>query len=248
MNYKLAILGSMGPLATAKAFELFITHTKAACDGDHIPIMVFGDSSVPDRTCAILGKGPSPVPTLTENLKLIESVGIKDVFIPCNTCHYYFDELQQSTSLHLINMVELTARYVQKKYPGTACYVLGTDGTVDGKVYERYFGADTNYCRFTPDEQAVVMNAIYGIKNHGIGFDVVDGVCRLLNEKTKAGSAVFILGCTELSVIKEQIQHLLPNAFLVDAMEVAVCATIQELHYEIKDGSTDLDVSCLSGS
>ena len=248
MNYKLAILGSMGPLATAKAFELFITHTKAACDGDHIPIMVFGDSSVPDRTCAIQGKGPSPVPTLVENLKLIESIGIQDVFIPCNTCHYYFDELQQSTSLHIINMVETTARYVQTKYPGTACYVLGTDGTVGGRVYERYFGADTDFRRFTPEEQAVVMNAIYGIKNRGVSDGIVASVSRLLADKTQAGGAVFILGCTELSVIKEQLQRLLPNAFLVDAMEVAVCATIQDLNYEIKDGSTDLDLPCLAGS
>ncbi len=247
MNYKLAIVGSMGPLATAKAFESFITHTEAECDNDHIPILVFGDSSVPDRTCAILGKGPSPVPNLIENFRLIEKIGIKEVFIPCNTCHYFFDELQNNTSLHLINMVEETTQYIRNKYPQTECYVLGTDGTIFGRVYERYFNYQKTYHQFSREEQAVVMNAIYTIKNNGISDEIINSIYNLLKKKTEESNAVFIIGCTELSIIKERLQSLMPKAFLVDAMEVAVCATIRKLKYEIKEGSTDLDVLCISG-
>lgn len=238
----------MGPLATVKAFELFITHTKAECDNDHIPILVFGDSSVPDRTCAIMRKGPSPVPELLENIRLIEKIGVEEVFIPCNTCHYFFDELQNNTSLHLINMVKETTQYIRKKYPQRECYVLGTDGTVNGKVYERYSDSQFKYQPLCREEQTSVMNVIYQIKNSGISDDVIDIMYRLIKKKNSNNNSVFILGCTELSVIKENLQKLLPEAVFVDAMEVAVCSVIKKMKYEIKEGSTDIDVMCLSGS
>ena len=59
----LGILGGVGPLATAYFMELVIKKTPAACDQDNIPMIVFNDPQIPDRTAYILDRAqPDPLP------------------------------------------------------------------------------------------------------------------------------------------------------------------------------------------
>jgi aspartate racemase len=62
MKKTIGVLGGMGPEASAYFYGLLIKHTRAARDQEHIPIIIWSDPRVPDRTEAILGKGPSPLP------------------------------------------------------------------------------------------------------------------------------------------------------------------------------------------
>ncbi|MGB9005892.1 MAG: aspartate/glutamate racemase family protein, partial [Candidatus Aminicenantales bacterium] len=65
MKKIIGILGGMGPEATAYFYGLLIKHTRAAKDQEHIPVLIWSDPRVPDRTAAILRGGPSPLPRLT---------------------------------------------------------------------------------------------------------------------------------------------------------------------------------------
>ena len=60
----IGVLGGMGPEATADCFEKLIRNTPAACDQEHLEIIVVNNPKVPDRTRAILENGTSPVATL----------------------------------------------------------------------------------------------------------------------------------------------------------------------------------------
>ncbi|MGW3832505.1 aspartate/glutamate racemase family protein, partial [Streptomyces microflavus] len=62
----LGILGGMGPLATADFYRRFVERTPADSDQTHLPVVMWADPAVPDRTAALLGEGPSPVPALVE--------------------------------------------------------------------------------------------------------------------------------------------------------------------------------------
>jgi len=229
----IGILGGMGPLATVKAYELFIRLTKAECDNDHIPILVFGDSTIPDRTGAICDGCESPAPTVKKDLAIIDELGIDLVFIPCNTCHYYYDELQEGTKAEIVNMIRVTADYVQDNYKEMDCYVLGTKGTVEGKIYDRYLESSGNFRTLSAEEQETVMNSIYSIKERGPDHENVGNMVNMIRQKTSDRESVFILGCTELSVIKEELEAALPKAHFVDAMEVTVREIIKKLGYEV---------------
>ena len=59
----LGIVGGVGPLATAYFMEAIIKKTPAARDQDNIPMIVFNDPQIPDRTAYILDHGmPDPQP------------------------------------------------------------------------------------------------------------------------------------------------------------------------------------------
>lgn len=57
----LGVLGGMGPAATADFLLRLARLTPAARDQDHLPTIVYFDPLTPDRSDAILGRGPSPL-------------------------------------------------------------------------------------------------------------------------------------------------------------------------------------------
>ena len=52
---RLGILGGMGPQATQDFYQRILDRTDAACDQEHLPTLIWSDTSMPDRTAAILG-------------------------------------------------------------------------------------------------------------------------------------------------------------------------------------------------
>ena len=83
------IVGGMGPLATIELMRLVMEETPATCDQEHIPLLVYSNPQVPDRTKAILGEGPSPVNALIESSQLLEKARATFLAFPCNTCLLY---------------------------------------------------------------------------------------------------------------------------------------------------------------
>ena len=55
MQYRLGVLGGMGPQATNTFYQFVIDRTDARTDQDHVNALILSDSGMPDRTGAILG-------------------------------------------------------------------------------------------------------------------------------------------------------------------------------------------------
>ena len=81
------ILGGMGPEATIDLFTKIVKGSKVKKDQDHLRILIYNNSKIPDRTLAIKGKGPSPLPGLIQSAKVLEKAGADFVLIPCITAH-----------------------------------------------------------------------------------------------------------------------------------------------------------------
>ena len=85
MNHFLGVLGGMGPLATADFLSKLVQNTDAQIDQDHIPVLLYGDCTTPDRTASIVGKGPSPLDKLLAGIRFLNDSGVGAICIPCNT-------------------------------------------------------------------------------------------------------------------------------------------------------------------
>ena len=109
MKKSIGILGGMGPLATADLFRKIVTMTDAGCDNDHIRIYIDNNSSIPDRTAAILAGGADPVPIMAQSLKKLEDCGADCIIMPCNTAHYFLPRLQAMTETPILSMLDATA-------------------------------------------------------------------------------------------------------------------------------------------
>lgn len=216
---RLGILGGMGPQATQIFYQRILDRTDAECDQEHLPTLIFSDTEIPDRTAAILsGEGKRVYQRLLEDVRLLEREGCTAIAIPCNTSHYFVDELQTELSVPIIHMVRETCKTLARR----GCKrvgILGTDGTIQTQTYQKECAAQ-GFEGIAPDKgtQQLVMSIIYdeikkGEKGSREKFAAIDRALRAM------GCDAAILGCTELSVYR--VYHGLPD-FYIDAMEVLV--------------------------
>lgn len=134
----LGILGGMGPMATAHFYETLIARTPGERDQDHLPVVLWADPSVADRTEALLGRGPSPVPAMVRGVRWLQTSGADPIAVPCNTAHAFFDQVVAQTDARLIDMVHESVRAAVLEHPSAdRIGVLCTEGTRAAHLYER---------------------------------------------------------------------------------------------------------------
>jgi aspartate racemase len=202
----LGVIGGMGPEATVELFRRIVSATPAQRDQDHLHILIDNDPGIPDRTAAILQRGPSPLPALEAAAKRLQQAGATQLLIPCNTAHYWLPELQRKVGIPILNMVAETADAVAAHVPPLGRIgLLATTGTLEAKLYHRSLDSrGLAVVGTTSPEQECVMAVIYGIKSgsSSAGSSLVQ-VGRSLLER---GAQGLILGCTELSLVPEMRQ------------------------------------------
>lgn len=196
----IGVIGGMGVQATIDLYDKIVGHTDAACDGEHIHVIIDSNPAIPDRTAAILGRGPSPVPALTESAKRLENAGADFLIMPCNTAHYYYDDICAATKLPVLHMLRLCVLELQKRGFSKVA-LLATDGTVQSGIYARLF-EEHGVAFILPDAQAqrAVMDVIHrGVKAGRRAYDV-SALRAELEDMLQAGAEAFVLGCTELPI------------------------------------------------
>lgn len=230
---KLGVLGGMGPFATSVFFERVIEQTEAYKDQDHIDMMILNHATLPDRTESIINNDKQPLLQLIEaDLRLFEQAGVKNIAIPCNTTHYFYDDIQRVTKINIIHMVKSTVKYIDERgINHEKVAVLATDGTVQSNVYEQELQR-TNIEQYHVDmaTQRKVMDIIYHVKGN-IDFkttELDDIIAHLVHE---IGCTAVILACTELSTIKLQPEN---QPYCVDALDILVQESIIQSGKKIK--------------
>ena len=191
------IIGGMGPGATALLFQKLIDYTDAKSDAEHMHIIIDNNTAIPDRTTAILKGENTPALYIVESGKKLEMCGAELLLIPCNTSHYFYDEIQDQLSVPVVNMIAETAKVcLNNGYTKVA--ILATTGTCNTDTYGRElnkFGVEAVY----PDAegQKKVMEIIYDQVKAGrkINVQILD---QTLKKMASEGAQAFILGCTEL--------------------------------------------------
>jgi aspartate racemase len=199
----IGILGGMGPEATADLYLRIIKATPAKRDQDHPRVIIYSNSKVPDRTPAILGTGPSSLPELIRAGKRLEEAGADFIIIPCNTAHFFIEQLQKELRIPILNMIKLSAEQAKKNYPHLKkAGLLASDGTLKSGLYRNVFGeVGIDIIEPTPEKQVEVMKAIYQCIKAG---NLIDGGLLLrdvANELVSSGAEFIICGCTEVSLV-----------------------------------------------
>jgi len=202
----IGIIGGMGPMATIELFRQIVLITPASIDQQHLHLLIDNNPRIPDRTAAILGTGPDPLPALLSSGLRLERAGASLLIMPCNTAHYWLEPLQEGLHTPVLSMVEATAKRVHRALPtARAIGLLATRGTVLAGIYQRAL-AEFEIDLVLPDErsQEIVSEVIYAVK---AGKQESDGRTELVaDELISQGAEGVILGCTELSVLSHQIR------------------------------------------
>lgn len=226
MDNFLGVVGGMGPLATADFLKKLVQSTPAKIDQEHIPVLLYGDCTVPDRTAAVVGTGPSPLPKLLQGIRFLNQAGVKAICIPCNSAHCWFAEMKAATTVPLFHIVRASAEQVKKKNPAAKNVgVLSTYGTFQMGIYNRAL-EEMEFVPITPTEdefQTLVSPAIALIK--GNQLDAAEDLFRQAAARLVArGAEVIILGCTEIPLGMRKQYEENPARFVdsTDALALSV--------------------------
>lgn len=213
----LGILGGLGPMASAYFYEMITAHTKVVRDQDHIDIILSSRASTPDRTDFILGKSTdSPLPAMIEDAKALVDFGARAIVIPCNTAHYFIDEVRNAVPVPVPSIIRETARLSRlagKKKVG----ILATEGTVAAGAYQTALKTE-GVAFMLPDREAqsALMHIIYDYVKRGLRVDPA-ALYEAARPLTEAGCDALILGCTELSVAARECGG---DPLFIDSLEV----------------------------
>lgn len=226
------VLGGLGPMATVYFYEMIVNLTDAKKDQDHIDMIISNRATTPDRTEYIVGKSDkNPLDMLSADAKRLEKFGADILVIPCNTAHYFYQQLQDSINIPIINMLEETVAYVKNNnYKKVG--ILATNGTIKAKTYqntcEKY---EVKYEILDDENQNMLMDIIYNDIKSGKNPDM-NKFEQIINYMKSNGCDCVILGCTELSILKND--YNLDDGFYIDSMGVLAKKTIEVCGKNIK--------------
>lgn len=223
----LGILGGVGPLATAYFMELLIKKTPARTDQDQMPMIVFNDPQIPDRTAYILDHSkPNPQQEMAKVARWLEDAGSDYIAIACNTAHYFYDAINDAVSIPVVNIMEETAHTIANAVtPGARIGLLATEGTIQSGVFQEYLER-WGLAAAAPDEQdqQLVTHLIYDCVKANQPYDPEDflSVARTLREE---GCEAVIVGCTELSVIYQDLDER--PEWLYDSLDILASRCVE---------------------
>lgn len=214
--FDIGIIGGMGPAATAELFKRVVLYTFAKNDQDHIKMCILNDTTIPDRTEYILNNGESPLSKLLNNIEIAKNIGCKYCAIPCNTAHYFFQEFESIEGIEFINMVKETCQYAADIYSKKVICVLATLGTINGDIYKKIGGEFGNIVYPSSQTNDYVMNIIRLIKAGNQDLEQLSSnMVKLLKKEFYFENTVFVLACTELSLLLPYVK-----GDFIDAMDV----------------------------
>jgi aspartate racemase len=221
------VLGGMGPLATADYLAKLAKLTPASVDQEHIPVLLYGDCTIPDRTQNIIGKGPSPLPKLLAGIEFLNRAGVKVISIPCNSAHCWYDDLAAASAVPVLHIVKASAEQVRIKRPqAKQVGVLSTYGTHQMGIYRQTL-SDLGYVVITPTEEEFEQFVSPGIAMiKGNQLDEAEAVfAKAAKRLTERGAEIIVLGCTEIPVGMQKQYQLNPDQF-VDSNEALAQAVV----------------------
>ena len=223
----IGILGGMGTQAGLDFCNKLAVLNRGKIDQKYPLFILYNKSNIPGRP-ENLHKYNKVLKSLNTGCLLLQQNKCKFIVIPCNTAHYWYDDLQKKIKIPIISMpkeVYLHAKKNCKK--NSKIGILATEATLKTGVYNKFF--DKNFTLINPKKSLQIRSVNKAIKYVKIGKvkDAEKAIKPAINYLIKMKCKKIILGCTELPIaifafksfknIKQSKIFLDPNLILANA-------------------------------
>ena len=240
----IGILGGMGTQAGLDFCNKLAILYRGKIDQEYPLFILYNKSNIPGRPESIgvqtknlsnrftnkksRYKYSQVLKSLEKGCKLLKKTKCRFIVIPCNTAHYWYDDLSKRIDLPIINMPKEVYSYTQKNCKkNSSIGLLATEGTLKTGVYNKFF--DKKFNLIYPDknlQKKSVNKAIKLVKMGNVKAAskiITPSINYLIKKKCKK----IILGCTELPIaifayksfkkVKSSKIFLDPNLILANA-------------------------------
>ena len=196
----IGILGGMGTQAGLDFCSKLAKLNRGKLDQQYPIFILYNKSNTPKRP-ENLKKYYNVLKSLVDGCKMLQKNNCKFIVMPCNTAHYWHEDIQKKIKIPLLSMpkeVYLHTKRICKK--NSTIGILCTEATLKTKIYNSYF--DKNFKLVSPDKNLQKKSVNKAIKYVKMGkvkeAEIVlrNAVKYLIKKKCRK----IILGCTELPV------------------------------------------------
>lgn len=157
----IGIVGGMGPYATAEFYRLLLQLNPVEKDWLHPRTIIDSNTQIPSRTRALLYGEKSPFDGTVKSINALADIGADFVALPCNSIHYWYDEIKLLIKIPWLNLIEIVANEV-KFYNFKRPLILGGYAVTKYKLYSKYI---KNAQYLDDKENEIVQKSITEVKN-----------------------------------------------------------------------------------
>ena len=220
----IGILGGMGTQAGLDFCNKLAKLNKGKTDQQYPLFVLYNKSNIPGRP-ENLHRYNKVLKSLLAGCKFLEKSKCKFIVIPCNTAHYWFDDLQKKTKIPIISMPkEVYAHSIKICKKNSTIGLLATEGTLKTGVYNKFFDKDFKLINPSKSVQKNNVNKAIKLVKMGRIKEAEKAIRPAVNSFIKMKCSKIILGCTELPIaifafksfqkIKKSKTFLDPNLIL----------------------------------
>ena len=223
----IGILGGMGTQAGLDFCNKLAKLNKGKIDQKYPLFVLYNKSNIPGRP-ENLHRYNKVLTSLLDGCKFLEKSKCKFIVIPCNTAHYWYDDLQKKTRIPIISMPrEVYLHAIKKCKKNSKIGLLATEGTIKTRVYNKFF--DKKFKLINPSKLIQSKNVNKAIRFVKMGKikEAERAIKPAVNYLIKIKCKKIILGCTELPIaifafksfqkIKKSKTFLDPNLILASS-------------------------------
>ena len=166
--------------------------------------------------------------SLLEGCRSLEKSGCKFIVIPCNTAHYWYEDLKRKIKIPIINMPKEVFFYTRKICKeNSKIGLLATEGTLKTKIYDKLFNNKYRLIKPTDNLQTKSVNKTIKYVKMGNIKLAEKSIKPAIDYLVKNNCKKIILGCTELPIaifafkslknVKMSKLYLDPNLILANS-------------------------------
>jgi aspartate racemase len=223
----IGILGGMGTQAGLDFCNKLAMLNRGKIDQKYPLFILYNKSNIPGRP-ENLHKYNKVLKSLTKGCLLLQKDKCKFIVIPCNTAHYWYDDLQKKIKIPIISMPKEVYFHTKNNCKkNSKIGILATEGTLKTNVYNKFF--NKNFTLVSPKKSLQIKSVNKAIKYVKMGKikNAEKAIKPSVNYLIKMKCKKIILGCTELPIaifafksfkkIKRSKIFLDPNLILANA-------------------------------
>ncbi|HVZ43838.1 MAG TPA: amino acid racemase [Ramlibacter sp.] len=196
---RIGVFGGMGPAATVDFMDKLVRLTPAKRDQEHLPVVVASFPHVHDRSRAILGVGPDPLPQLLAGIDFLNEAMVGVIAIPCNSSHHWYAQMSARAKAPILHIADACVAAIAAGTEKVA--IFATRGALASGFYQRALQARGLGWLVPPEEgaQGNVDDCIRYVK----AGELAEGSASLdeaLKWARSQRAGAVIMGCTEIPI------------------------------------------------
>ena len=196
----IGILGGMGTQAGLDFCNKISMLNRGKTDQQYPLFILYNKSNIPKRPENIK-KYFNVLKSLLKGCRLLQKNKCKFIVMPCNTAHYWHDDLQKKIKIPLLSIPKEVYLHTKKSCKkNSKIGILCTEATLKTGIYSKYF--DKNYKLVSPRKSLQKLSVNKAIKFVKMGkIKLAEKAIKpAVNSLIKMKCKKIILGCTELPI------------------------------------------------